>query len=95
MSVPLCSAAEAPFSVYMPVAGMQSCGRWKNRPWDGSSCRNAGHIMSWNDDKYSAIEDEMGENTASRVAQSQAAAIDFIEQACCTVATVGLLASTV
>ena len=43
--------------------------------------------MSWNDDKYSAIENEMGESTASRVAQSQAAAIDFLEQACHTLAT--------
>ena len=39
--------------------------------------------MSWNDDKYSAIEHEMGESTASIVAQSQAAAIDFLEQVRC------------
>lgn len=36
--------------------------------------------MMWNDDYYSVIEEQFGEDWASKVAESHRAAIDFVEQ---------------
>ena len=35
--------------------------------------------MLWNDDYYSQLESEFGQDIASRVAQSHRAAIDYVE----------------
>ncbi len=52
-------------------------------------CRSTSHLMTWNNDYYHKIEEQFDSATASKVAESYRAAIDFIKKVCLLFSGIG------